>query len=179
MPVVAAAPVPRPPVPVSRPIIAVAPAVVPPAPVARPVIAAAPAVPSPAPAEKKAALGSDPSVFAVIPWPSGDSSVTEVPVSDEGTAPASPPPPTSPEATAPPEPAADDGVAGNDITASTQVQDEAPASSLTPSGEKIVLDQPKTKTGGRWTGCTKFKSYSAKAEAYRGLDGLLHECKAE
>jgi hypothetical protein len=176
-PVVATAPIPSPPKPVSRPLAAAAPAVPPPAPVSRPVVAAAPALVAPAPvaAPKVAPLGSDPGVFSVIPWPAEESPAEEMSVSDEIV----PTPPSAPsEATTSAQPAADEVAAADDVTASTQAQEETAPTSLSPSGEKVVLDQPKTKTGGRWTGCTKFKSYSARTETYRGLDGLLHECKA-
>ena len=54
----------------------------------------------------------------------------------------------------------------------------APAAQQQAASEgTVVADQPRLKTGGRWTGCTSFKTYNPKTQTYRGKDGLMHECK--
>ena len=112
-----------------------------------------------------AGRGSEPSTGPVATPPQ-----RPVQSAARATAPATPPDPTV-----------------DDVTASTTPDPTAtgtsaldPAASTGPAAdEKAVADQSRMKTGKLWTGCTKFKTYSARKQAYRGLDGLLHECKTE
>jgi hypothetical protein len=119
----------------------------------------------------------DPSIFRVTPW-----NGTDAPPLPPQTVP-------SPSGTPQAQPSADDE--GTPITeaftGTTIIEEEkdtpvvqptiAPTTAVAP-GEKVVADQPRGKSGQLWTGCTKFKSYNARTQTYRGLDGLLHACKA-